>query len=308
MHNNNTKTVIALGNFDGVHIGHASLLEAAVSEAARISATPMVWTFERRIDSPPYLTSQSDKVELFRLAGISKIEFADFSALRDYSPERFVDEILIGKHNAAAVVCGFNFRFGAGGRGDSETLRALCAERRIGCVICPKVEYGGSAVSSTRIRELLAIGDLDRVSAMLGRDFSFEAPVVTGRKVGRSIGMPTMNQPLSGEMALPKIGVYAAYATTPGGQHHDCVTNIGLRPTFGVSDFLTCESHLLDFDGDLYDANVRLTLVEFLRPEVRFDSPEALVKQVQSDIESAREILKSHIKMELRWDSVPDPA
>jgi len=285
----NKKTIIALGNFDGVHIGHSALLTAAVNTAKQTNAQPMVWTFERHKYSPSYITSKEDKIALFRKAGIEKVCFADFFEVRDYTPERFVDEILIGKHNCKGVVCGFNFHFGAAGRGDASTLRHLCRERNLECTVCDAVKYNGSPVSSTRIREALTAGDLDKANAMLGRDWSVELPVLEGRKVGRGMGMPTINQHFPDGMVIPSHGVYAGYARIDG-RPQLCVTNIGVRPTFGTSDLVTCESHLLDYTGDLYGQTVRLTLKKYLRPEKKFGSPEDLVAQIRRDIEAARAI------------------
>nr|MBQ4318868.1 riboflavin biosynthesis protein RibF [Clostridia bacterium] len=283
------KTVIALGNFDGVHIGHALLLRTAVETAERLGALPTVWTFERHSFSPPYITDSRERALLFEKNGISHAHFADFEALRSYSPERFVDEELIGRHSCAAVVCGFNFRFGQGGSGTADTMRLLCEKRGLECIVCGAVEYGASPVSSTRIREALTLGDTEAVHAMLGRHHSFELPVVGGRKVGRSIGMPTMNQHFPEGMLIPRHGVYAGFVTLDG-KRQACVTNIGTRPTFGDSEALTCESHLLDYRGDLYDMNLRLTLVKFLRPEMKFESPTQLVEQIERDIEQCRRI------------------
>jgi len=288
---NTHKTVIALGNFDGVHIGHVSLLRTAVETANRLNSLPMVWTFERNAFSPPYITDSRERALLFEKAGIGLSHFADFEELRSYSPERFLDEELVGRHSCTAVVCGFNFRFGSGGSGNADTMRRLCAERGLECIVCGAVKYGSSPVSSTRIREALVSGDTDAASAMLGRYHSFVLPVVEGRKVGRSIGMPTMNQHFPDGMLVPHHGVYAGFVTV-NGVNHACVTNIGTRPTFDDSEALTCESHLLDYTGSLYDMNIRLTLVKFLRPEIRFDSPALLTAQIARDIDSARNILR----------------
>lgn len=282
-------TIIALGNFDGVHIGHTALLSAAIKTAAEKNAVPMVWTFRRHAASPNYITSEDEKLRLFKANGIENVCFADFDAVREHSPERFIDEILIKEHNCKGVVCGFNFRFGHKGAGTAETLKMLCAERGLDCTVCDAVTYGDAPVSSTRIREALTSGRLDEANAMLGRSWSVELPVLEGRQVGRGMGMPTINQHFPEGMLIPCRGVYAAYANIDG-EDRLCVTNIGVRPTFGVSDLVTCESHLLDYTGDLYGKNIRLTLCKYLRPERKFDSPEALVTQIKLDIARAKQI------------------
>jgi len=280
-------TMIALGNFDGVHIGHAALLDAAVNAAQKNQTTPAVWTFDRHKSSPPYITSKEDKITEFNKHGITEVHFAAFDEVRTLTPERFVDEILIGRHNCKGVVCGFNFRFGYMGAGDTDTMRKLCTARGLECIVCDAVNYNGAPVSSTRIREALTSGRLNEANAMLGRDWSVELPVLEGRKVGRGMGMPTINQHFPDGMIIPSHGVYAAYAEF-GGSKQLCVTNIGVRPTFGESTLVTCESHLLDFNGDLYGQSIRLTLKKYLRPEKKFASPAELVEQIKRDIAAAR--------------------
>lgn len=287
---NTAKTVIALGNFDGVHIGHASLIKICVEKAEALGCRPMIWTFERHRFSPPYIIDKSDKLGLFQKFGIDSVEFADFNAIRSLTPRQFVSEVLIGRHNCICAVCGFNFRFGRDRSGGCDTLRELCAEYGIECTVCDEVSYMGQPVSSTRIRKALEDGDTEAVRAMLGRPYTISLPIVAGRQVGRRLEMPTMNQRFPDGMVIPKNGVYAGRVTIDR-KVYACVTNIGVRPTFDDGNGIVCESHILGLSGDLYGKNIPLELVSYLRGEIKFEKPEQLVEQIKRDIIAAKEII-----------------
>lgn len=285
------KKITALGNFDGVHIGHAALLKTCVNEAERLGARPMIWTFERHRLSPPYITDKPAKLGLFRRFGIDDVCFEVFEDFRDLSPEEFVRDVLVGTHNCTAAVCGFNFRFGKGGLGTAETLTELCRAYGIECIVCGAVEYEGRPVSSTRIRKALTDGDIKAVNAMLGRRYVIDRPIVEGKQVGRRMDMPTMNQHFGEGEVIPKHGVYAASVTIDGGRYA-AVTNIGIRPTFDDGSGITCETHVIGYSGDLYGRCVPVELCEYLREEKRFDDASELVAQIRLDIDRACSLLK----------------
>ena len=295
------ESVMALGNFDGVHLGHRRLLDETASRAKAAGIASAVWTFEQNSHTPCFLTDRAERLRLFRDAGIEYAVLEDFTAVRDYTPERFVMEIL-RPLGCRETVCGFNFRFGAGASGDTQTLCRLMDGH---CFVCEPVMYANEPISSTRVREALEHAEIADVTAMLGRPYAFELPVVHGRMVGRRLQIPTVNQSFPAGMVVPAHGVYAtrcilpdeanaeaAHGVNPEARFFRAVTNIGIRPTFPDTRELTCESHLLDYAGDsLYGRTVRLELVAYLRPERKFDTPITLKAQIKRDIERALELL-----------------
>ena len=287
------RTVAALGFFDGVHIGHRRLLDRVAEIARSRGLVPSVFTFsdDARTFKPDAarLTDFSEKLELFRAAGIKRVYAADFPDLSGLSPERFVSEVLIGQLNVSVAVCGFNFRFGARAAGDSEALvRLMRKEGGDAEVIAPAI-LDGAVVSSSAIRAVLSEGDVVRAEKMLGRPFSFSGAVEHGRGYGRTEGIPTVNLPIPPHLAVPRRGVYRSRVTFDG-MPAGCpaVSNVGTRPTFGENE-INCESYLLDYEGgDLYGRAVRVELLGFLRDERRFDTPEELYRQIERDIAAAK--------------------
>lgn len=286
--------VLALGSFDGVHLAHRRLIELAADMAARIGAVPAVFTF-REGKGDGCLTDLDGKLRLLSGLGPRYAVCADFSALRNLSPEQFFREILIGRLNAAGLACGFNFRFGKGAAGDTGTLAGLCRESGVELEILPPVMLDGAPVSSTRIRDALREGNPGLAAAMLGRPFALEGEIVHGRQVGRQNGCPTLNLPLKAGIVVPKFGVYFTRCIFAGRVCRS-VSNIGVRPTFdelcGAGSPL-CEVHLLDgfsgFAGLTAGLPIRVELDAFLRPERKFDSTAALYRQIAEDVAGAKE-------------------
>ncbi|MFA6948598.1 MAG: riboflavin kinase, partial [Eubacteriales bacterium] len=229
--------VYALGSFDGVHIGHRALLRDTVEMARSLHAVPSVWTFgdsSYKSDGERFfLTDTEQRLALFAECGIEAVVFEDFSSVRDMSPRDFVNELLAGVCRCAGAVCGFNYRFGAGGQASPETLGDYLDKLGIPLRVSAPVLYGGQPVSSTRIRRAVADGDCETAAALLGRRYSVRTKVVRGYQLGRTIGIPTVNQIFAPEQLIPRHGVYAAVCDTGGGVY-PCVTNIGMRPTVAV--------------------------------------------------------------------------
>ncbi len=289
--------VVALGNFDGVHTGHRRLLSAAVEEAERRGTAPAVWTFTslaKEDAAIPALTTAEDKLRLIGEAGVGLVFEARFADVRDWSPERFAAH-LAEEIGAVHVVCGFNFRFGRGGAGDAETLRALLAERGISLTVVPPVLTGGEPVSSTRIRAAVEAGDMETAALLLGRRFSVALPVVHGSELGRTIGLPTLNQDFPAGLIIPRSGIYATLCET-GGAVRIGVTNVGVRPTVCTNGTVNCETHLLDFAGDLYGRTVRVSFCTRLRDEKRFPSLSALKDAIENDARTARRLLTDELR------------
>lgn len=277
-------TVIALGNFDGVHLAHRQILTAAIEDARSIGAVSAVFTFEQ--SKVPYITSFEERMTLFEKMGIELVFAADFEAFKEQSAEDFLVRTLIEALSAAGVSCGFNFRFGHRAAGDEQLLRSLTAREGIGCTVTPPVVQGGIAISSTEIRRRVSVGDLEGARAMLGRAYSLSGRVEHGRAVGRQMNCPTMNLSLEEGHLLPPYGVYFTLCHVDG-IAYPAVTNIGIRPTFGLTE-LSCESHLLSASGNFYDKPLTVELLHFHRPERKFDDQAALMTAIAADTEAAR--------------------
>ena len=268
---------IALGAFDGLHIAHCAVLRGA--DAVLLFAEHPQKVL--RGSAPPQLLTDEERDERLQGMGIAllKVSFEEVARL---GPEAFFCEVLLGRFGAAALRCGYHYRFGAGAAGDAAMLRALCRAHGLGLTVVPKVEYKGAAVSSTRIRAALRAGRMDDANAMLGRAFGYDFTVVEGERVGRTLGVPTLNQRFPEGFAAPRNGVYASQAYV-GGRWRASVTNVGRRPCF-ASDELRSETHVIGFEGDLYGRKVPVRLLRYLRPERRFDSLDELKKQIERDI------------------------
>ena len=290
------KTVIALGFFDGVHRGHQRILKTAVKVAEEKGCTPIVVTFENQPrafltkKAPTLLTNNAQREGYIRRQGIEEVQMLPFEEeMAAMPPEDFVRDILIGQFHCAAVVCGENFTFGAKGLGNGHLLEQLGKKYGFESHVCFPVVHDGETVSSTWIRKLVAEGNVRKATSLLGHDYILQGTVVHGRGVGRKLGFPTGNFELKYGMLVPKFGVYAAWLRTDTGVYRTAL-NIGVRPTFGLTTPVV-EFNILDFSGDLYDADIELSLVDFLRPEQTFDSKEALVEQITRDVARVKEIL-----------------
>ncbi len=286
----NNGCAVALGNFDGMHIGHLAVLDkTAQLEKEGLTATVMLFDEHSlkgvRGEAPPMIMTGEERLRFLEEKGITAT-LINFSEIRNLSPESFVDEILIERLNAKAVVCGFNYRFGKNASGDADTLRALCDKKGLKCEIVSEVELEGIQVNSTAIRKTIEKGDISTANKMLGRSFGFSAEVIDGDKRGRTWGLPTINQKLPEGLAVPLFGVYKS-AVTVGGKKYMGVTNIGLRPTVGT-DIVLSETHILDFDGNLYGEVVDVRLTDFIRPEKKFVSFDELISQIKSDISTVK--------------------
>ena len=288
--------VIALGFFDGVHLGHGALLRRTAEEAARRGCTPAVFTFDRPpkevvTGTPcPLINSPEDRRDLIRrLYGIADILMVPFDQeMMTTSWEDFVTEILVRRYHAVHLVAGHDHHFGHKNAGTPELLTRKCGELGLGCDIIPKVEIAGITVSSTYIRRLLELGQISRANRFLGHPHTLTGVVRHGRGIGSARLFPTANLTLSPHVLVPSHGVYATRAVLEDGACYAAVTNVGVRPTVHNGTDVTVEACLLDFQGDLYGRTLRLEFCEHLRQEVRFDSLDALKAQIQSDADATR--------------------
>lgn len=285
---------IALGYFDGVHMGHRALMERTVQRAREISGISAVFTFDQHPSSymtgrkVPLLTAGAYREdEIRQLGGVDEVIFGSFQALRTMDWRDFVHQLLIGKWNARYIISGENNRFGYLGKGTPQGLAAECAKAGVGYDCIPDVKIDGIVVSSTYIRQLIANGEMERAARFLGHPYTVTGVVQHGRKVGRAHGVPTVNLPLPTEMALPPYGVYASRVRV-GNDSYLAATNIGVKPTFADGGAPTIEPHLLDFSGDLYGKLIHVELHQFLRPEQTFASTEALYAEIARNIQQIR--------------------
>ena len=291
------KKVIALGFFDGVHIGHGALLRRTVERARELDALPAAFTFDRAPKefvtgvAVPLLTSVDERAALIRERyGIERTLVAPFDrAMMTRSARDFLEELLVGRYRAVHLVAGHDYRFGYKNEGTPELLRAWCAERGLGCDIIPKVELHGVTVSSTHIRALAASGDMEAAAAFLGHPYALTGTVRHGKHLGTEELFPTVNLMPEPWRALPRFGVYAVRVALPDGSAHAGVTNVGVRPSVTDDDRVTVETHLVGFDGDLYGKEIRVEFLRYLRPERRFGSMAELHRQIEQDIAAAKE-------------------
>ena len=289
--------VIALGFFDGVHLGHAALLRRTVEAAAQRGVTPAVFTFDRPPKEVvtgvpcPLINSAEDRRELVRrLYGIQEVIMVPFDREMMTTPwDKFVTDILVGRYHAVHLVAGHDHHFGHKNQGSPELLLEKCAELGLGCDIIPKVEVGGITVSSTYIRRLVELGQISRANRFLGHPHTLTGSVRHGRGIGSSRLYPTANLIIPPHVLVPSPGVYVTRATLPEGASYAAVTNVGTRPTVNNGTDITVEACLLDFEGDLYGKTLRLEFFEHLRDEVRFDSLDALKAQIAADAEATRQ-------------------
>lgn len=288
--------VIALGFFDGVHLGHAALLRRAVEAAGERGAVPAVFTFDRPPKEVvtgvpcPLINSPEDRRELVsRLYGIREVIMAPFDhEMMTTSWEDFVTRILVGRYHAVHLVAGHDHRFGHKNAGTPELLRAKCARLGLGCDIIPAVSLGGITVSSTYIRRLLELGQVERAAQFLGHPHTLTGAVRHGRGVGSLRLFPTANLAVPPHVLVPSYGVYVTRVYLPDGTDYAAVTNVGTRPTLDNGADVTVEACILDFQGDLYGQTLRLEFYRHLRDELRFDSLDALRSRIAADAETTR--------------------
>ena len=294
------KTAVALGFFDGVHRGHRQVIEKAV-ELADGRFVPAVFTFTMEKTGPAKkqnvgeITTLEQKIRILQSMGVREIYAPDFVDFCGLSGEEFVQRILKEKMHAAAVCCGQDFRFGKKASCGAADLRRFCKAEGMECAVLDEVMDGGEAVSSTRVRQAIADGEMEKAAELLGRRYCLDFLVEHGKALGRRLQFPTINQPIPPEMVLPRFGVYATMATVEG-KIYAGVTNVGVRPTVEKGMAPRAETSLIGFSGDLYGRAVPVQFLSFLRPEQKFNSVEALKEQIGKDAVTAAKIVKKALQ------------
>ena len=288
--------VIALGNFDGFHLGHQAVVGRAVQRAAHERRPVIVATFDPhpvrhfRPDTPPFrLTTLDQRERLFAHAGADAMLVFRFGAeLASTTAEDFVAELLASRLGAAGVVTGEDFTFGKGRGGNVEVLRRVGARHGIGAEAIEAVLIDGMRISSGKIRDALQAGEPHAATRMLTRPFAIQGEVIHGNKRGRNFGWPTANLQL-GSYLRPAYGIYAVRVRLPDDSEYDGVANLGHRPMFEPEELL--EVHLFDFDGDLYGRQIEVALHHYIRPEAKFETIDELVTHIGRDAEEAKRLL-----------------
>ena len=293
----NEKIILALGFFDGVHMGHSALLRACVSLANQNNCRAGVVTFGNHPDKlvmgaePGLINTLSDRERLLRQNGIQEVIVFPFDRKLKAMPWRDFIAMLMKDYNAAGFVCGEDFHFGKQGQGRAQLLLQACAEMGIPCEVVPQQRIDDITVSSTHIRHLMETGHMSQAVRFLGHPHILTGKVVPGFQLGRKLGIPTANLMLPKELVVPMFGVYASAAVVDG-VRYGAVTNIGTRPTVaGIG--ITVETWLLDYSGDLYGREITLEFYQFLRPEQKFTTLEAMQQEIFRNAAEAREILKT---------------
>jgi riboflavin kinase/FMN adenylyltransferase len=287
---------IAMGTFDGVHLGHRRVIASASEWAREHGVRASVVTFDPhplrvlRPDEPPkLLTTTGVKAGLIEKLGVDEMIVIPFTReLSVVEPGAFCADVLVGRLGARHVSVGENFRFGHGAAGDADLLRG---RPEFETEVVPLVQQSGQSVSSSRIRDLVSTGAVDEAAELLGAPFTLEGTVVEGAARGRDLEMPTANLETPADVLVPAAGIYAARARLDDGREVPAAVSIGVRPTFETDGESKVEAHLIGFEGDLYGRTLQLAFLARLRDEERFDSAEALIEQMQEDVEQVRRLV-----------------
>ncbi|HSP47880.1 MAG TPA: bifunctional riboflavin kinase/FAD synthetase [Clostridiaceae bacterium] len=289
------ETYIALGSFDGLHLGHMSLINRVVDEALADGVKSMVYTFKNHPltvakpeATPKLLMDTQQKLHLLESSGIDITAVVSFT--KEYmktEAEAFV-RMLLEKYNAKGFVVGFNYKFGYLNKGNVDTLKELSHKYGFKLMVLDAALSEDNVISSTRIRDLIINGRIREANELLLEPFMLRGTVVGGKKIGRKIGFPTANMTYDNKYLIPKIGVYYTNITVKGILHRG-ISSVGYNPTIMNGQKLSIETYILDFDEDIYGEEVRLYFLEYMRGEVKYDSLDALVEQLVKDREQARE-------------------
>lgn len=279
---------LALGAFDGLHRGHMAVLESARNTSLPGGAG--VVTFEASPSGGALLLMSEEKEALLAEMGMQVLYSFEFSGIREIPAEEFAEKVLFEKCGAMELCCGEDFRFGKGAKGDIRLLEELCRKRGAKLTVTPSQQAEGGKISSTRIRQAIEQGNLPLANRLLGRPFGYAGEVIHGNHIGTKLGTPTANLALPENFVLPPFGVYASRVKVEGTRYYG-VTNIGKKPTVG-SDKVLSETWIPDWSGDLYGKKLRLSLLQFIRPERKFDSLEELRAEILKNAAQAEKIVR----------------
>lgn len=289
------KRTVALGFFDGVHIGHGALMKKVRERAAETGTVPSVLSFDEHPDNLvfggqlPLINDTMGREDIMRrLYGIEDVVFMHFDRQLMQMPWRDFADMLVSEYNAAWVVIGHDFSFGSRGEGSPQRMQEYCREQGLGCDIIEPVMLDGRVVSSTYIRELIAGGDMEQAMRYLGHPHSLAGTVCSGYHLGTKMGTPTINMSFPEGVLVPKHGVYVSKVALEDGSVYTAATNVGVRPTVDRGSGANVESYILDFSGNLYGHRARVDFYSYIRPEQRFDGLDSLAASIKNDAETSR--------------------
>lgn len=287
------RSAVALGYFDGLHLGHIGVISAALSQSGLKSA---VFTFNCDTTLPKFarredIISFENKRELLAKIGVDYLYAPDFAAVSELSAEEFVRDILVGRLNAGFACCGTNFRFGKNGSGTPELLEEIGKKYGMRALTVEDVCHEGVMISSTHIRELIRNGEIEKANELLGYELCYRLPVVWGNQIGKTLLFPTINQIIPDTNVIPRFGVYKSF-TEIDGKFLRSITNIGIKPTIDDrrdGNGAVMETHIIGYDGFLYGQRISVSLCSFIRPEKKFSGIAELKAQIAADIEAAKQ-------------------
>lgn len=288
------RTAVAIGKFDGFHRGHQKLLDV-IKEQKQKGFASVVFTF---VPSPAAffsdenvkdLTTIEEKRRIFENAGVDYlVEYPFYQEIADMEPDKFITEVLVERLNAGCIVAGDDVSYGKKGAGDAKLLEKMASDYKYDVIIIDKVQYEGREVSSSYVRDEVRAGNMETVEQLLGTPYHVGGTIVHGRQLGRTIGMPTVNLTPPQEKLLPPNGVYYSYVILDGRKYNG-ITNIGTKPTVNDQPVMGVETYLYDFDENVYGKEIEVYLLKFKRPEMRFESVDALKTQMSNDIDAGRQ-------------------
>jgi riboflavin kinase/FMN adenylyltransferase len=290
------KTGVGLGNFDGLHIGHMALINTLIRECQLNGLASVVYTFTKHPENilrkkliTPLLLTEQKKIDLLSEISLEYMYFDEFNEeFSRLSPEDFVKEVLVKRLNTKLAVAGYDHRFGYQGTGDMTLLKELGKKYGFRVIVIPAIKCDNQIVSSTKIRQCVINGELETAYKLLGRNYSITAEVVSGRRIGNTIGFPTANIHPERFLVLPANGVYIT-KTLLDGKLYNSMTNVGFNPTFEDVKQKTVETHIIDFNKDIYGKKIEVFFLKKIRDEKKFDSVDALKQQITMDMQTTKE-------------------
>lgn len=284
-------TVVALGTFDGCHFAHQAVLREAFYEAKRLGAKSVAYTFSDIPKKSKCVYTLEEKIKAISKMGLDYVAVDNFEEICNLSPKEFFENVLLGKLNATGATCGYNYKFGKGASANAADLRDLFEKIDGGRVqVCNEIVVNGQTVSSTLLRSFIENGEIEKLESF-GTKYSVYEKVVEGKRLGKRLGFPTINQIIPKEKVMPKRGVYVTECEI-GEDVYPSVTNVGMRPSIDDGDVINMETYIIGFNGMLYNSYIKVNFYKYLRGEIKFSSLSELSCQINKDRKTAQEYFK----------------
>lgn len=276
---------VAIGDFDGVHLGHKQVILAAVNN--KYGHIPAVFTFKHNCKNARLITDNQTKTDLIYALGIEKIILDDFSKIKKLTPEQFIKDVLIDKYGVGSIICGTDFRFGKNASGDVETIKELSKKYKLKFESVDQITFNDNKLSSSNIRELISDGEIEKATEFMGHTFSVNGKVIHGKKLATENNTPTVNIEFKAGMVVPAYGVYVTKVIFKD-KEYAAISNVGVRPSVEKAKKPNIETHILDFNDNLYGENIKIEFLKMIRPEIKFKNKELLFEQINYDIQLAK--------------------